>query len=120
MKIFLGLIFSVGFIAAAAALDPSSNVTDVLPHKSGSISGEALTVSLNQINSQPNGSFILGGTIPTLTFQVTGARQNYSTYISYTVSDENGQVISGPIQIPITTASSGNSSPRPSMPLLAS
>lgn len=110
-RAFLVLVFGGCLIAAAAALSPSSNVTVVLPHKSGPVSGEALTVTLNQINGQANGSFILGGTIPTLSFQVTGATPRLSTYISYAVSDENGSVIAGPIQIPITTDSSGNASP---------
>jgi hypothetical protein len=100
------------FAAAGLALSPSNNVIVVLPHKkSGLLSGGALTVTLNQINNQPNGSFILGGTTPTLSFQVTGATPNVSTYISYTVSDETGQVIAGPNQIPITTNGSGNASP---------
>jgi hypothetical protein len=70
-----------------------------------------MTVSLNQVNRQPNGSFILGGAIPTLSFHVTGTNPNYSTYISYTVSDENGNVVAGPTQVPIATNGSGNANP---------
>ena len=77
------------------------------------VAGEAISVSLNQVNSQSNGSFILGGTVPTLAFQVTGTNPNYATYISYTVSDETGNVVAGPIHVPITTNASGLATPAP-------
>jgi hypothetical protein len=84
----------------------------IAPALAQSFPGESLTVDLNQVNGQPNGSFILGGTIPTLSFHVIAGKPFATGHVYYTVSDESGRVIAGPdIPIPFTDDASGNANP---------